>query len=566
MHHGGDPEQMLKFGMMTQKFHPSPVYNMGIIASVMALAGGAKHAVKEIYEPAKRMLDRILFWNWYTHTVHWDQTISQWFFWNHGDKDGEPRNKLLVKAITMYLGHIAEKERRQIPRARLELQVVGANPEEESKRRAKKKDGKLSLEQEMAKYKISMLPPEETSKRAMSKWTEVKPGVSIRQSVEMNDRDNRKWAITIEFSSTYSNGHERIMEWIEEAWNWYKDVMKSQEESDTKRYFYTPFKAPKGHELEESEEQLYKRYPLSDRKTFESFFHHDKEQILKLVNNFIGREECFQKPGFPYKLGLLLHGPPGTGKTTFIKCLANLTRRNIVTVNLAKIETNQELADIMFDRRFKVVGEDDARTLPYDKMIFVLEDIDAASDVVKRRKGVAGDKKRKKKPAEAQKPPPPPKSSGPVDVDQVAFQAIATYMEAQQNDTLSSDILGFTEEKEDALNLSGLLNALDGVVDTPGRIVVMTTNVVEDLDAALIRPGRINKTIELGHMESEQIAQLCEYYLGKRPDMDELNRPDTFKKGCFTPAEVEQYCAEGKTPEELLEKMRAALGNEPTKK
>lgn len=46
----------------------------------------------------------------------------------------------------------------------------------------------------------------------------------------------------------------------------------------------------------------------------------------------------------------------------------------------------------------------------------------------------------------------------------------------------------------------GLLNVLDGVVDTPGRIVVMTTNYPEALDAALIRPGRIDKIIYLGHM------------------------------------------------------------------
>lgn len=47
----------------------------------------------------------------------------------------------------------------------------------------------------------------------------------------------------------------------------------------------------------------------------------------------------------------------------------------------------------------------------------------------------------------------------------------------------------------------GLLNVLDGVVDTPGRIVVVTTNVVDCLDAALIRPGRIDKTILLDLME-----------------------------------------------------------------
>lgn len=45
------------------------------------------------------------------------------------------------------------------------------------------------------------------------------------------------------------------------------------------------------------------------------------------------------------------------------------------------------------------------------------------------------------------------------------------------------------------------MNVLDGVVDTPGRIVVMTTNLVGVLDDALIRPGRIDKKILLGYIK-----------------------------------------------------------------
>lgn len=46
---------------------------------------------------------------------------------------------------------------------------------------------------------------------------------------------------------------------------------------------------------------------------------------------------------------------------------------------------------------------------------------------------------------------------------------------------------------DDCLSLAGLLNVLDGVVDTPGRLLVFSTNHPERLDPALIRPGRINK-------------------------------------------------------------------------
>lgn len=52
---------------------------------------------------------------------------------------------------------------------------------------------------------------------------------------------------------------------------------------------------------------------------------------------------------------------------------------------------------------------------------------------------------------------------------------------------------------DDDLNLAGLLNVLDGVVDTPNRIVIMTTNHPEKLDPALIRPGRINKKVRQGN-------------------------------------------------------------------
>merc|ERR1711998_473813 len=66
--------------------------------------------------------------------------------------------------------------------------------------------------------------------------------------------------------------------------------------------------------------------------------------------------------------------------------------------------------------------------------------------------------------------------------------------------------------KRDKLNLSGLLNVLDGVVDTPERIVVMTTNHPEILDPALIRPGRIDQKILLGYMKWPNVVDMVTHY------------------------------------------------------
>merc|ERR1712164_114900 len=66
----------------------------------------------------------------------------------------------------------------------------------------------------------------------------------------------------------------------------------------------------------------------------------------------------------------------------------------------------------------------------------------------------------------------------------------------------------------DKLDLSGLLNVLDGVVDCPNRILIMTTNHPEKLDPALIRPGRIDKKLHLGYMRGPEAADMVSHYFG----------------------------------------------------
>jgi mitochondrial chaperone BCS1 len=71
-----------------------------------------------------------------------------------------------------------------------------------------------------------------------------------------------------------------------------------------------------------------------------------------------------------------------------------------------------------------------------------------------------------------------------------------------------------TEEQKAAyrglnrVTFSGLLNALDGVASSEGRIVFMTTNYLERLDAALIRPGRVDLKEYIGHCSTYQLRQM----------------------------------------------------------
>lgn len=69
------------------------------------------------------------------------------------------------------------------------------------------------------------------------------------------------------------------------------------------------------------------------------------------------------------------------------------------------------------------------------------------------------------------------------------------------------------------VTFSGLLNALDGVGSAEERIIFLTTNHVDRLDEALVRPGRVDMTVRLGEATTYQIEQLwARFYSEKDPE------------------------------------------------
>lgn len=67
------------------------------------------------------------------------------------------------------------------------------------------------------------------------------------------------------------------------------------------------------------------------------------------------------------------------------------------------------------------------------------------------------------------------------------------------------------------LTFSGLLNALDGVASTEARIVFMTTNYIERLDPALVRPGRVDVKQHVGHCTQWQLTQMYLRFYPEQP-------------------------------------------------
>jgi len=56
------------------------------------------------------------------------------------------------------------------------------------------------------------------------------------------------------------------------------------------------------------------------------------------------------------------------------------------------------------------------------------------------------------------------------------------------------------------ISLSGLLNVIDGVSSREGRVLIMTTNHIENLDNALLRPGRVDVRIQF-ELATKELAK-----------------------------------------------------------
>jgi hypothetical protein len=125
-----------------------------------------------------------------------------------------------------------------------------------------------------------------------------------------------------------------------------------------------------------------------------------------------------------------------------------------------------------------------------------------------------------------------------------------------------------SSSKEDRLNLAGLLQVLDGVVDTPKRFVIITSNHPERLDPALIRPGRIDKRIHLGYVKPVHFCELVGHFFGKEPSQEQRKRIEAAVNGAMgraalklTPAQVEQLALEhGESIDQMIEELESKAG------
>lgn len=107
------------------------------------------------------------------------------------------------------------------------------------------------------------------------------------------------------------------------------------------------------------------------------------------------------------------------------------------------------------------------------------------------------------------------------------------------------------DDKASGVTMSALLNVIDGVIATDGRILVMTTNHSEKLDPALVRPGRVDHRLRFGPIGPAEINRMFARFHPEAGPIDGLGPEE------ILPAELQGVLmAHADSPTEAARKVR----------
>lgn len=199
-----------------------------------------------------------------------------------------------------------------------------------------------------------------------------------------------------------------------------------------------------------------------------------RPEMIKIVNEirfFLGSRDWYEDRGIPWRRGWLLHGKPGTGKTSFVRGIATEFDLPVHVFDLAAMYNTS-------------VREAWNTALEQAPCIVLLEDIDSV------------------------------------------FEGRTNISKAKGQDFAGN------------LTFDCLLNCIGGITPAEGILLFVTSNLIDKIDEALTRGGRLDRTIEVLGLDEAGRIKLAERILEDRTEALRIAKDPQFKD--VTPAEFQE--------------------------
>jgi hypothetical protein len=263
---------------------------------------------------------------------------------------------------------------------------------------------------------------------------------------------------------------------------------------------------------------VYEENKFFSNKTFDNIFFENKDNFMKKINYFCDNRGAYRELGIPYSCGVLLEGPPGTGKTSLIKALANHTGRCVIDINLSKLKFQKELKAVFIEQKINNVE------IPQDKRLYVFEEFDCIMDIVSQRTHESKIKHNNNDNKNHQK----------IIITEEKYDDL-TYMPIRttKEETVPQDA-------NSLITLDTLLNIIDGTFEANGQMIILTTNFKEKIDKALLRPGRFDCHVHLDNATPKTILQMINHFYNK--NKDKVKEKDFIENYTDTLDKLKQYC------------------------